>query len=393
MKRAKIILSAKFISESAQAGDFNRDGTIDVVAGGRWFAGPDFKQSHEIFSSPDCFDPHGYSPTTQPCFVHDFNGDGWPDVFYVMRPAGPKGNYGFYGWGEAKGWEGVWYENPAGRDEPWKPHRVLDNISNECFVWGDVNGDGRPEAIYSSREGVGYAVFDPQAPGRPWTFRRISEPLPLKLEEGIGFGDIAGNGRMDILAPTGWWEQPARDDGATPWRWHPHAFAQKAASMFVYDVDGDGLNDVITIWHSHQYGLVWHRQVRGERGGIAWERREILPIEPDLQSPGLRISQMHALAMADMNGDGVMDIVTGKRYWAHGPTGDVEPDAPPVVYWFEIRRGGPNGAEFIPHRIDDDSGVGTQITVADLDGDGRPDIVTSNKKGTFAFINPMGACL
>ena len=87
-----------------------------------------------------------------------------------------------------------------------------------------------------------------------------------------------------------------------------------------------------------------------------------------------------------MDGDGLKDIVTGKRFWAHGPAGDMEPDAPAVLYWFELKRA--NGkATFVPHFIDDNSGVGTQVTAVDLNGDGRPDIVVANKKGIFVHLN------
>lgn len=86
-----------------------------------------------------------------------------------------------------------------------------------------------------------------------------------------------------------------------------------------------------------------------------------------------------------MNGDGLQDIVTGKRFWAHGPAGDVEPDGPAVVYWFELKR--TNGqATFVPHRVDDDSGVGPQVTVADLNQDQRPDVVVANKRGIFVHL-------
>jgi hypothetical protein len=91
-----------------------------------------------------------------------------------------------------------------------------------------------------------------------------------------------------------------------------------------------------------------------------------------------------------VDGDGLRDLVTGKRFWAHGPTGDVEPEEPAVVYWFQLRREGEEGAAFIPHLVHDDSGVGTQVTVADIDADGRPDVLTSNKKGTYIHYNRGG---
>jgi hypothetical protein len=87
-----------------------------------------------------------------------------------------------------------------------------------------------------------------------------------------------------------------------------------------------------------------------------------------------------------MNGDGLADIVTGKRRWAHGINGDVEPNAPPVLYWFELARDGKGGATFVAHQIDDDSGVGTQVTVGHLDTDGKPDVIVANKRGVFAFF-------
>ena len=91
-----------------------------------------------------------------------------------------------------------------------------------------------------------------------------------------------------------------------------------------------------------------------------------------------------------MNSDGLLDVLTGKRFWAHGPNGDKEPNAPSVVYWFELQRNADKSVDFIPHQIDDDSGVGTQVAAADLNDDKVPDVMVGNKKGTFVFLSQSG---
>ena len=76
------------------------------------------------------------------------------------------------------------------------------------------------------------------------------------------------------------------------------------------------------------------------------------------------------------------DVVTGKRYYAHPSTSpDPGTTAPRVIYWFELSREG--GVSFTPHLIHNDSGVGCSFAIRDVTDDGKLDIFTTNKRGTF----------
>jgi hypothetical protein len=159
--------------------------------------------------------------------------------------------------------------------------------------------------------------------------------------------------------------------------------------MFAYDVNGDGLADVITCLNPHGYGLAWYEQLPGkdEKGEIQFKQHLILNPDATPNKYGVVFSQPHSIALTDMDGDGLKDIVTGKRFWAHGKDGgDPQSNEPAVLYWFKLVRGPDHTAEFVPHLIDTNSGVGTEVVVGDINGDHHPDIVVGNKKGTFVFL-------
>jgi len=182
----------------------------------------------------------------------------------------------------------------------------------------------------------------------------------------LGIGDINQDGRNDVLVPQGWWEAP-EGHAAGEWEFHPANFGDDCSHMYVHDFDGDGDQDVLSA-SGHRFGVWWHEQVDGE-----WVTHTIDD----------SFSQTHSLMLVDINGDGLMDFVTGKRWWAHGGR-DPGGDQPAVMHWFELQR--QNGrAHWIRHQFDHNSGVGTQFDVADVNGDGLLDVVTSNKKGVYYF--------
>ena len=369
-KFKKITLSDKFYAEGAYYGDFNKDGKLDIVAGPFWFEGPDFTKKHEIYDTKS-FDPEKYSDNFG-MFVADLNGDGWDDVFVCPHP----------------GTHSYWYENPKGAEGHWKKHMALAELGNESQQWLEVVQGFGKGPIYNMNGKFGFGMFKIESGVPQWTFHQVSneDKRYQRYTHGIGAGDINNDGRIDMLDPKGWWEQPA-DAKQVPWKFHPFDFGPAPSHMLVYDFNGDGLNDVVCAWHCHLYGLVYWKQVKDADGKISFEKQEILPVDPDMNSDALRITQMHAFDLADFNGDGVMDFVTGKRFWAHGSKGDKEADAPAVLYWFETKRDGKGGVEFISHKIDDDSGVGTQVCAVDLNGDKVPDIIVCNKKGIFVFLS------
>ncbi len=359
-------LYKQFFSEGASFGDFNKDGKMDVVGGPFWYEGPTFEKQH-VYYPPKPFDPLGYSDNFF-AFTHDLNADGWTDILI----------YGF------PGQDASWFENPQGKDGMWVRHKVMDVVDNESPTWGDLTGDGKPEIICSTDGYFGYATPDWTHPDQPWKFHRISDQSAGgRFTHGIGYGDVNGDGRLDLLEKNGWWEQPASLTGDPQWKKHAFPFSGPGgAHMYAYDIDGDGLNDVITSIAAHGFGLVWYKQLKGD-GEPKFEAHTITGSKAEESPYGVKFAQIHAIDLVDMDGDGLKDIITGKRFWAHGPKGDVEPDAPAVLYWFKLTRGENGAVDWVPYLIDDNSGIGVQVVAGDISGDGIPDVVVGNKQGLF----------
>ncbi len=191
----------------------------------------------------------------------------------------------------------------------------------------------------------------------------------------------------------GWWENPG-PGGKEPWAYHSQAFGRAnrsssgGALMGMYDVNGDGLNDVVTSLEAHGFGLAWYEQKRDAAGKISFVEHIIMDNYATKNAGGVTFSQPHASFFADVDGDGVPDFIVGKRYWSHQDAYyDPDPYSPPVLYWYRTVRNpkAPGGAEFVPELIHNRSGAGSELLAVDLNKDGAMDIVTATDRGTFIF--------
>ncbi len=364
-------LTPYYYSFSAAAADINQDGYIDVISGPFIFYGPDFTEAREFYPAQTS------SPSTTfqqnwVAFAGDFTGDGWPDILLVSTDNNRL------------------YVNPRGEARRWDvyPNVIPPGNQSEISVMKDLDGDGKPELIYASAGAVRIARPDPAHPTGPWLSTQVGEAGSYTAH-GIGAGDINGDGRLDILNPTGWWEQPPEGVSQPMWKFHPTPFGRGGAEMAVYDVNGDGLNDVVTSTQAHGFGLSWFEQKRDAAGVISFVEHEIAGNFAGKNAGNLTFSEPHGSTSADVDGDGIPDFIVGKRFFSHLESYlDPDPYGAAALYVYRTvrNRKAPGGAEFVPELVHNHSGAGSQVLAVDLNNDGAIDIVTSTTQGAFIFF-------
>jgi hypothetical protein len=343
--------------ESVGVFDVNGDGHPDLVSGAFWYQGPKFIQRHlitEVKRVGEYWDDFLTIPL-------DVNGDGKMDIV-------------------TGGWFGAtlyWLENP-GTNGTWKQH-VIDETGNiETGRGWDIDGDGIVE------------IF-PNNPGHPLKYYKLNKDAEgkgtgqfTKFEvaetqgHGLGFGDINGDNRGDIIVSNGWLEAPSDLKGN--WVLHQEfEFGDASVPIFVVDINNDGLNDLI-VGQGHTYGLDWYEQKVGQEGERSWIKHPIDPYS----------SQFHTMEWMDIDGDGKQELITGKRYRAHNGK-DPGANDPFGLYYFKW-----NGESFTKNvisygAVDQGKGAGIYFSIADLRGSGRNDIIVAGKDGLYIFFNEGAA--
>ena len=308
VKFRKVQLDGAFRSEGLAVADFDRDGRLDIGTGNILYLGPDWKP-RPMRGEPKAYDPENYSDEFL-CFDQDIDRDGWTDLVVVGFP----------------GAKTRWQRNPGRLGGPWNELRRSKKPVTKARIGQTSTATDRKSWSSSRKTGWPWPDPGPTPPGRgPSACRQPRRPASRPR---AGTGDVNGDGRNDIVCPEGWWEGP-EERGRIPWAFHAAKLGFEApAQMPVIDADGDGDADIISSG-AHRYGLWWY-----EQSPEGWQAHQI----------DLGISQLHAVHLADINRDGLPDIVTGKRFWAHRHNDDGIDD-PSVLCWFEARRdaGRPSG--------------------------------------------------
>jgi len=344
------------IYEAASAFDVDKDGHLDIVSGEVWYPGPDFDTHHKITTlerHEDYYDNFSEYPM-------DVDGDGYLDII--------AGGW----WGKAM----IWRENPDGGTREWTNHEVMTtgNIERNCFY--DIDDDGTPE-VFSTTFPVHFFRLKKDADGKG-----AGEFEHYVLTQGggghgFGFGDVNSDGNDDLVFSAGWLEGPEDPFDVKRWRWHPALeLGSSSVPILVHDVNEDGKQDII-VGSAHDYGLWWWEQTGDPTTKDGWTRHVI---EDDR-------SQFHEMQLIDLDNDGKVELVTGKRYRAHNGN-DPGADDPLGLYYYDFDKTG----KFTRNIIDygppgEASGTGIYLWAADFNGDGWKDIVAPGKEGLYLFMN------
>jgi hypothetical protein len=329
--------------------DLNKDGKPDIIALASgmnelvWYENPDWKR-HVLTSDL----PHMINLA-----AWDTDGDGIPEIVLAYEFAN-----------EAKNSIGILSVLQHGADplEPWKLTEIDRIPTSHRLRWADVYGNGKKVLVNapltgSKAEKPDYRGKTPLVFYKPGVWMR--ETIPLENEgvtHGIFITDWDGSGRDDILTASfvglhqfrlgkdGVWTRTELAKG-DPAPWPKSGSSDVAVGWLGTKPAKTRFLTAIEPWHGNQVS-VYRQDNKGQ-----WQRQVIDDA----------LSQGHTLLAADLNGDGNDEIIAGHR----GTGGNVN------IYYTS----GSKGERWTKHPLDSVGIAASGCAVADLNADGRPDIV------------------